>query len=213
MKKSIYSLMLFDEIVEVIDQLAYSRGTNRSAMINEILAKEIGLKTPEQKVKAVIKRLNSNASHNLPVKQINENSSIAFGACIKYKYSPKIKYSYEFVSGKKGKYAILKVSSRTTSEELCNHFNRFYNILRQIENEFSNGSSDSKIEFILDSNKMIRTFKEKNINQYDEKEVANYLTNYMKMLNDSMGHYFLNMFEQDIQKQIKKIYIEFLNNN
>lgn len=46
MKKSVYSLMLFDEIVEKIDQLAYENNTNRSQLINDILAEKIGLETP-----------------------------------------------------------------------------------------------------------------------------------------------------------------------
>jgi len=50
MIKSVYSLMLFDEIVEKIDQIAYENNTNRSQLINDILAEKIGLVTPEQKI-------------------------------------------------------------------------------------------------------------------------------------------------------------------
>ena len=38
MKKSMYSLMLADEVVKAVDELAAEHGTNRSNMINQILA-------------------------------------------------------------------------------------------------------------------------------------------------------------------------------
>lgn len=46
MKKSVYSLMLFDEIVERIDDMAYMHHTNRSQLINDILADYVGMETP-----------------------------------------------------------------------------------------------------------------------------------------------------------------------
>ena len=38
MANSVYSIVLNDAVVEAIDRLAYQNGTNRSSMINRILA-------------------------------------------------------------------------------------------------------------------------------------------------------------------------------
>ena len=38
MKKSVYSLTLMDDVINAIDKLAYKSNTNRSNMINTILA-------------------------------------------------------------------------------------------------------------------------------------------------------------------------------
>lgn len=38
MKKNVYSLVLSEDVVHEIDKLAYQRGTNRSNMVNQILA-------------------------------------------------------------------------------------------------------------------------------------------------------------------------------
>ena len=38
MNKSVYSLVLADEVVEAIDRMAYSMNTSRSNLINQILA-------------------------------------------------------------------------------------------------------------------------------------------------------------------------------
>ena len=37
MKKTLYSLMLSDEVVREADRLAHQKGTNRSNLINQIL--------------------------------------------------------------------------------------------------------------------------------------------------------------------------------
>ena len=38
MNKSVYSLVLMDDVVEQIDRVAYEMNTSRSNMINQILA-------------------------------------------------------------------------------------------------------------------------------------------------------------------------------
>ena len=47
MKKSMYSLMLSEQVVEAIDRLALEQNTNRSRLINEILADYLSFVTPE----------------------------------------------------------------------------------------------------------------------------------------------------------------------
>ena len=86
MKKSLYSLTLFDEVIERIDQLAYENRTNRSQLVNDILARYVGLETPEQKIQAVLEELDDNFSDVLSVSQIVKNNSIQFGKSLKYKY-------------------------------------------------------------------------------------------------------------------------------
>lgn len=50
MKKSLYSLMLSDEVVREIDVAAHRLGTNRSALINRILAEYASVTTPEKRI-------------------------------------------------------------------------------------------------------------------------------------------------------------------
>ena len=57
MSKSVYSLVLRDEIVEKLDRLAYSRNTNRSSLINQILAEYVSYVTPEKRMRDIFDRL------------------------------------------------------------------------------------------------------------------------------------------------------------
>ena len=42
MKKAVYSLVLSEDVVDAVDRMAYSRGTSRSNLINQILAEAVG---------------------------------------------------------------------------------------------------------------------------------------------------------------------------
>ena len=53
MNKSVYSLVLSDEIVQEIDRMAYEMGQSRSAMINQVLADYVRYTTPEKRMREV----------------------------------------------------------------------------------------------------------------------------------------------------------------
>ena len=50
MKKTLYSLMLSDDVVREVDALAHRLGTNRSNLINQILADYVSVTTPERRI-------------------------------------------------------------------------------------------------------------------------------------------------------------------
>ena len=54
MSKSVYSVVLMDDVVDAVDRLAYEAGTNRSNMINRILAEYVQLATPEQRMQDIL---------------------------------------------------------------------------------------------------------------------------------------------------------------
>ena len=54
MKKTLYSLMLSEEVVREVDALAHRLGTNRSNLINQILAEYVDLVTPERRINDVL---------------------------------------------------------------------------------------------------------------------------------------------------------------
>ena len=49
MKKTLYSLMLSEDVVHEVDLLAHKLGTNRSNLINQILAEYVNMVTPDQR--------------------------------------------------------------------------------------------------------------------------------------------------------------------
>jgi len=202
--------MLFDEIVEKIDQMAYVNNTNRSQLINDILAERIGLVTPEQKIQKILEQLDENFSDTLSVSQINKNSSIQFGKSLKYKYRPKVRYSYEFASSDRGKYAVLKISSRTKSEDLNEHFDEFFNLIAGIEKKQKDYSTD--LADNLTNHKFVREFKVEGELSQDTEIVTANLTRYLKMIDQAMNVYFSNiegLENADITKLLERLYREY----
>ena len=54
LSKSLYSLILSDEVIARIDRLATRQGTNRSALVNRILAEYCSMVTPEKRIETVL---------------------------------------------------------------------------------------------------------------------------------------------------------------
>ena len=59
MQKSVYSLVLMDDVVAAVDRLAYREGTSRSNMINRILAEYTQLSTPEQRMQDIFSAISA----------------------------------------------------------------------------------------------------------------------------------------------------------
>ena len=59
MSKSVYSLVLTDEIVRAIDSLAYRMNTSRSALIDRILAEKLSMQTPEIRMRNIMENIGS----------------------------------------------------------------------------------------------------------------------------------------------------------
>ena len=220
MKKNLYSVVLLEEVVERIDKMAYEQNSNRSQLINEILADKVGLYTPQQKIKSIIGQINDTISilDNIQIKSINECGSISFGTYLKYKYKPTIKYSYEFYTTKDNKYALLKVSSRTKSEDLSLHLLNFFRLIKEIDKQrfdeihsreaVSNISNDS-------NNRYSREFLSGiSLEEIEENQIAQYLSSYLIMLDESLKYYFLNLNKPTNQliDEIDKIYCKYLRN-
>ena len=59
MKKTVYSLVLSEDVIEAVDRMAYSRGTSRSNLINQILAEAVGYVTPERRMAEILQTLSA----------------------------------------------------------------------------------------------------------------------------------------------------------
>ena len=57
MKKNLYSLTLSDEVVREVDALAHRMGTNRSALVNQILAEYVSVPTPERRINDIFEAI------------------------------------------------------------------------------------------------------------------------------------------------------------
>ena len=143
MSKSVYSLVLNDEVINEIDRLAYVHSTNRSNMINQILAEYVSVETPEQKVHDIFDRmeallLHSEASRNaFQLQGPPSDTMFSLRSALAYKYNPRIRYRVELYKHPEGEtIGELKVWLRTQNSDLINAVNGFYKLWTALEREY-----------------------------------------------------------------------------
>ena len=135
MKKTVYSLLLDDEIVEKVDLLAYRRGISRSQMINRILAERVSHETPEQRMETVFQALEqlSAASGALRFCNLPTASMAYYSGALSYPYRPAVRYAIELYAENSDFLGELKVTFRTKNERLLDELDDFFLLWRECE--------------------------------------------------------------------------------
>ena len=135
MKKTLYSLMLSDEVVAEVDRLAHRLGTNRSNLINQILAEHVNLVTPERRINDVfsaIEQLLTPSRELVPF--VSPNAlTMSLKSSLEYKYRPTVKYEVELYRGDSDCLGELTVIFRTQSSALIRSMTEFFRIWKRIE--------------------------------------------------------------------------------
>ena len=112
--------MLNEEVVREIDALAHQLGTNRSALINQILAEYVNYTTPERRINDVLSAIDQlmRPTRDLVPFFVPNASSLSLKSSLEYKYRPTVKYEVELYRGGEESIGSLSVVFRTQSEEL-----------------------------------------------------------------------------------------------
>lgn len=182
MHKSVYSVLLSDELVDGLDELAYKNGVSRSAMLDRLLAEYLTVETEEMKMANALSNMGRLIERYSGLRFTNSPSSgMAFvQSALSYRYNPTVKYSVElFPAGDLGQ---LKISLRTGNKTLIAIMEDFYSLFIALEKKYvgdraygySNGKFvrvflrpdgvSSKVigeaiaEYVADFNQYLRTY-------------------------------------------------------
>ena len=157
MSKSLYSLILSDEVVARIDRLATRQGTNRSQMVNRILAEYCSLVTPEKRIESVldaVTRLMDGDGELAPYFTPNQ-PAMFLKTSLEYRYRPTVRYDLRlYPQAEDGRIGDLSVTFRTTSAELLSLADRYFRL--RIEAE-TRAAPDEPPRFSLTSGKLVRS--------------------------------------------------------
>ncbi|MBQ9895421.1 MAG: hypothetical protein IJM38_08550 [Ruminococcus sp.] len=126
MKRSVYSLVLMDDIIKAVDAEAYRRGTSRSNLINQILAENLSCITPEMRMHDIFESLSELISSSFQIQQQRSASLLTLKTALEYKYRPTINYKVELERVPDQFIGTLKVQIRTQSDALIQLFNSFF---------------------------------------------------------------------------------------
>ncbi len=144
MKKSVYSLVLMDDVVAQVDRLAYSMHTNRSNMINQILAEYCSMLTPEKRMSQTLAQLNQLLGQGgfQPLAEPTATMLMVRSA-LNYKYNPSVRYRVELFRSVEPEFGQLQVQLRTQNQELIYYVNQFMLLWAKLERHYLNDPRSS----------------------------------------------------------------------
>ena len=215
MGKSMYSLILSDEVVAAVDKMAYSVGTSRSNMINQILAEYFSFTTPEKTMKDifdhVIKIIDPDETFKIQLQP--SEAMLSIRSPLRFRYNPTIKYMVELYSRPDSIVGELRVVARTQNSTLISTLTDFFNCFGVIEKAccqklYSNYSPDFEAADGRFTRKL-RLSKERSC--CDNEEIGSGIVEYIRILDYCLKTYFED-FEapEKAIREIHKIYYDYL---
>ena len=188
MKKTLYSLMLSDDVVREIDGIAHRRGTNRSALVNQILAEYADMVTPERRISDIFRQISEilGSDRELVPFVAPNASTMSMKSSLQYRYRPTVKYSVELYREGGAAMGELSVVFRTQSAELLSAMDRFFRLWKQIEDELIAPYLAHPVEYALYAGRFTRSIALADGRDYTTADVAAAISAYVRLFDRLM---------------------------
>lgn len=196
MKKTLYSLMLNDEVVREVDAMAHSLGTNRSNLINQILAEYVNYETPERRINNVlssIEQLMAPSRELVPFFAPN-TLSLSLKSSLQYKYRPTVKYEVELFKSGGESIGELSVMFRTQSAALISSITDFFRLWKSIEDAHLRSATGAHIDYALYDGKFVRSIAVPDKDCTAE-QLAGALSEYIKLFDKLLKGYLTGRYD------------------
>ena len=190
--KSIYSLVLSDDVVEAVDSRAAASGLSRSAMVNQLLAEKVRCVTPEMRLKSITAAIRSAVGSGFYLTEQPSAATVACKTALKYRYKPTLRYSVEVYGAGNKRAGELRVTVRTQSEQLFSDLSGFFTCWTSLEQKYIAGKISQDIMFAIEPGRFTRTLNMPPQGISDE-DLGQAVADYMAMLDEAMKHYFAQL--------------------
>ena len=190
MGKTLYSLMLNEDVVREIDILAHKSGTSRSNLINRILAEYVDYTTPEHRINEVlsaIEQLMMPSREIVPFFAPN-SQSMSLKSSLEYKYRPTVKYEVDLHGEVGDTIGRLSVLFRTQSQALISAMTAFFRLWKQIEDAHLAPLLRGQVEYALYDSKFVRSISVPD-RDCTAQELAQAISEYLNLLDRQMKDY------------------------
>ena len=204
MKKSVYSLVLMDDVVDAIDRLACRKQLSRSALINQILAEHVALLTPEQRMKDIFCRLEELMNETFRIQPQQGSSMLSMRSALRFKYKPSIRYVVELFREADGD-AIgrLKVSFRTQNADLIAALDSFFRLISEVERQRLDGLSPAGCGYHISDGRYIREIHLPSGPGFSKPEaIGGAIASYIRLLDSLLKLYFDNIDSPLLARQL-----------
>lgn len=212
MKKNMYSLILSEKVIEEIDRLAEKEGTNRSNLVNQILAEYVSITTPEKRISDIFERIERlfGDDANFPVYRESHDNTLSIKSALSYKYRPTLRYEVELYRAEGGAFGALKVNFRTQSPELLTKLTEFFKYWQRLEeiyvfSFFKNG----RINYSLDEYKWTRSLSFPENKRYESEDLSRAISDYVKVFDRLLKKYLADGYSS--VRELENDYLAALN--
>ena len=207
MNKSVYSLVLSDEIVQEIDRMAYEAGASRSAMINQILADYVRYTTPEKRIREVFSAIEQMLIGSVFEPQLQPSESMfSLRSALDYKYNPSVRYSVELYKNARPLLGELRVSVRSQNSALVLAMLQFFKVWTRIENTYI-----GRVECAMEDGRYLRKLRLSEDGKYSNEQIGEGIAAYINLLDSALKRYFENIQEPAAAiTNVEKLYVNYI---
>lgn len=204
MAKAVFSLILDEDVVAEIDKIAYKKGVSRSALINDVLANNVKVQTPEMRFASVFNMMEEFFGTDGNLTFVNQPS--AFMASVKgmisYRYNPTVKYSVELYP--EGDFlGELKISFRTQNATLLALTDVFFESFYQLERSYLS----KELITSYGGGRMVRRLRiPKNSN--GARDVADAINGFIKSIDNLLRTYFSYLSSPSLGRILEETYLK-----
>ena len=218
MTKSLYSLMLMDELVEKVDELAARQGTNRSNLVNQILAGYLSVTTPEMRIGSVFRQIESLMNEEMGgiVPFVNPHQlTMSMKSSLAYKYRPTLKYELELFRRPAGALGRLSVIFRSQSAALISAMDSFFRLWISLEDRYLSAAYERGLlerpEYLLYEGRFSRTVAPPRDRDYDSEQLAREINDYINMFDRLLKEYLAQPDDPQAAQNVELKYRDYLN--
>ena len=196
MKRSMYSLILSDDIVAAVDALAAQKGTSRSNYINQVLAKHVQCITPEQQMQRVFANLTHQMDEAFRIQEQGSNALLSILGSVQYKYRPTIRYRVELLRNmQQEKVGRLKISCRTQNQTLLDAMAQFLRFWVKVEQKYDANGACAQGLYQIESGCMTMALLRSGA--ATDEQLGEIVGNYIRMFHAVLQSYFAGI-QQDV---------------
>lgn len=211
MNKSVYSLVLTDDVVAEIDRIAYENGTSRSNTVNQILAEYVSYDTPEKRIREVFSEVENllTGSSRFQVMMQPSDSMFSLRSALAYKYNPTVRYSVELNRNLQPAIGELRVSVRSQSSALRLYMLQFFKLWSRIEQNLV-----GHVEFAMADDRYIRRLAVAEDRKLDNEALGQAIAEYIRLFDTALKLFFNHLDQPETAiARVESLYGDYLRKN
>lgn len=210
MDRSLYSLILMDDVVAAVDRMAVRMNTSRSNLVNQILAEYVSMQTPEKRIDGVFKAIEKLlASDDELIPFVAQGgTTMSVKSSLAYRYRPTIKYDVQLYRVPNGAIGELTVAFRTQSQPLLDAIAEFFRLFKRLEDNYVAPLYPAgAITYELYDGRFVRSIPVVKDRDYSSERLGESISAYVRMFDALMKGYINGRLSP---AELEKEYVSYL---